>query len=287
MSANSVKKPPRSPTKRAKSTARGKQRGPKKFSRPHSRSSRNHKQAIYSPAPLGATNLVSTSHKAYKRLGPNPAKKPYKRSSRPIAARKLKEAGLPPPMLIKTSSAAYKTLQNKWYDKLAEDGFNDLERSTKPDGTTSLNAEYLKGSAIRGKAWCPESAQFYRLLQNYLTHHEFKRGEKMHKRMLTMLNDGHDYRAILKKCNQIYRIDRSLYWLYYYVQDLVAGMVAWNGTHAEGMLNPANQDSWANDALLSDLSGQAGIMEAPNGLKLDQGWWLENMADWWRNNGGE
>lgn len=207
----------------------------------------------------------------------------------------LRKAGLPLPLPI-SPGATLKAEQRKWYARLAEDGFEDLERRV-DDG--SMYTNYLRHSGLKGRVWSPERAQFYRLLQNYLTHHSFKKtrkrqrpGQQRNKQysgkldqyILERINDGWDYRTILAACRGRFKLDRSLYWMFYYVQDLVSAMVKWNAENIEGLLNPANQDQWATDALLIDLSGQGGI-DSPTGLKLDQGWWAENIAGWWQANG--
>lgn len=248
------------------SVARKKGKGSKKFSGPHKPSSRQRKPAPRSHPPAATKQ------------------DPVKRSKRAPTKRELRAASLPPPAPCRPGSAEFKQLEAKWYAKIEAAGFDDLERTVRPDGSKGTNADYLKGSAARGRTWSPERAQFYRLLQNYITHHQF--ASMQDRWVMHRMNDGGTYREILAECKRKYRLKRSLYWFYYYVQDLVKAMVEWNISHAEGMLNPAAQDAWATDALLSDLHGTAGVIEAPNGLKLDQGWWLENAADWWRNNGG-
>lgn len=197
-------------------------------------------------------------------------------------AKQLKAASLPPPATMKPGSAEYVAAEKEWYGKLEADGFDDLEYTVRSDGSKGHNSDYLKGSGIRGRTWSPEKAQFYRLLQNYLTHHAFRDMQKRY--VMHSLNDGLTYRQILAGCKQKYGLKRSLYWFYYYVQELVQHMITWNTKHEEGILNPKNQDSWATDALLSDLSGTAGVIEAPNGLKLDAGWWGDNAMEWWRAN---
>lgn len=246
------------------------QKGAKKFSASKARCS---KKLKLPPTPLGATQLAPQK----PRIG-------IKRRHRPPTQRQLKAAGLPPPATIKPGSKAYKALEAKWDAKLAAAGFEDIETTKRPDGTFGRNNDYLTGSAIRGRVWSPERAQFYRLLQNYLTHYNFKR--KIDRWIMNRLNDGGTYREILAECKSRFKLKRSLYWFYYYVQKLVESMLVWNCSSPEGMLNPANADSWATDALLKDLNGEGSWTEAPNGLKLDQGWWLDNMSAWWRENGG-
>jgi hypothetical protein len=253
----------------AKDVAPKSKRLKKKFSGHRKAGSRPRKQPAKARSPQAEQTVLH--HKASKR----PNRLPSNRA--------LKAAGLPPPAHIKPGSKAYTQLKNKWYSKLTQAGFEDLEWHDKSTGK-GQNSDYLRGSAAKGRTWAPERAQFYRLLQNYLTHYQF--GSMQDRYVMHRLNDGDTYRDILANCKAKYGLKRSLYWFYYYVQDLVKKMVQWNADHKEGLLNPANADSWADDALLSDLRGTSGVLEAPNGLKLDQGWWLENMADWWADNGG-
>lgn len=206
-------------------------------------------------------------------------RKAIKRRQRPVSGLACRKAGLPEPSRVKPGSKAFKALQRKWDAKLAQAGFEDIECSTE---TGERFDNYLRGSAARGRTWSPERAQFYRLLQNYLTHHQFRNMQDRF--VLHKINDGWTYRQIHAKIKTKYKYKKSLWSLFYYAEELLKGMVAWNTTHAEGMLNPAAQDKWATDALLADF-GQPEGLEAPNGLKLDAGWWLDNVADWWRKHG--
>lgn len=266
----------------AKSVAPKSKRRQKKFSVPQKAGSKPRELPAKGKTKLGQVLITALQEAVLHHKSTAKPKSARKRTRKLPGKRALKAAGLPQPGALAVNSKAYKALQDIWYAKLAASGFDDLEW-TKGEPGNSQNSDYLKGSAARGRTWAPERAQFYRLLQNYLTHYQFANMQDRY--VLHALNDGITYRAILAACKKRYKLKRSLYWFYYYVQDLVAKMVAWNSTHKEGLLNPANSDRWADDALLSDLRGTAGVLEAPNGLKLDQGWWLENMADWWSKNG--
>lgn len=202
-----------------------------------------------------------------------PAKKP--RSKRPpYSKRAVKAAGLPLPSSTKIGTAEFTALQKKWYDKLEASGFEDIEWVDHTTGR-GQDSDYLRGSAAKGRVWSPERAQFYRLLQNYVTHYQFKT-RRLDRYIMTRLNEGQTYRQILEGAKKKFKFKKSLYWLYYKIQDLVKDMVIWNKQHKLGLLNPANADSWADDMLLADF----GNLVAPNGLRLDPGWLEDNASDW-------
>jgi hypothetical protein len=202
---------------------------------------------------------------------------PPARKRRRIGKKALKAAGLPVPSGTKLGTPEFVKLQAEWYGKLKAEGFEDIEWMDKKTGL-GQNSDYLKGSLAKGKTWAPERAQFFRLLQNYVTHYHFNE-RKLDRFIMSRLNDGWTYRAIHVAAKKKYKLRKSLYWVFYRVKELVVHMVQWNREHKHGLLNPANADSWATDALLADF----GKFEAPNGLKLDPGWWTDNTSDDWKN----
>jgi hypothetical protein len=199
-------------------------------------------------------------------------KNPKKRQ-RKITKKKLREAGLPSPAATKIGTPKFTALQKKWYAKLQENGFKDIEWVDHTTGK-GQDSDYLKGSLAKGKPWSPDRAQFFRLLQNYLTHYQFKY-RRMDYYILARLNEGWTYRRIHEGCQKKYRLKKSLYWLYYHIQGLSQAMLVWNKTHTHGMLNASSARESLNDINLAN-----GLpLEAPNGLKLDAGWWQDNMSD--------
>ncbi len=235
--------------------------------------------AINKPTPLkkfSKRQIEGSDSGATMQLTKARATTPAKRRQK-VGKKALKKAGLPLPATCKIGSPEFTKLQAKWYAKLKPD-FDDIEWTDSRTGK-GQNSDYLRGSLAKGKPWSPERAQFYRLLQNYVTHYQFK-ARRLDRFIMTRLNDGWTYRAIHVAAKKKYKLRRSLYWVFYHIKELVTDMVKWNREHKQGLLNPANADSWATDALLADF-GQPHEHEAPNGLKLDAGWWVENAGDWW------
>lgn len=185
----------------------------------------------------------------------------------------MSELGLPPPAGTK---AQFIKQQNDWYAKLAADGFKDLEWIDRSTGL-GQNSDHLKGSVLRSRAWRPEKAQFYRLLRNYATH--VPQRFKVDQDIINLLSEGMSYRRILKYINLHRRYRKSLFTLFYRIQGMLEDCIAWNKSSAEGMLNPANQDSWATDVLLADmgLEMQGGEL----GLPLDYSWFDENLSGYY------
>lgn len=172
----------------------------------------------------------------------------------------------------KPGTAEFKRLQDKWYAKLADDGFNDLEWTAE----TGINEAFLRHS-FSTKPF-PAKAQFYRLLQNYVTHGlTGKKSRRKDEFMLKLCNEGGTDRTISQALIKgRFGRPNSLYWVHYRMKKLIAVMIAWNKTHPEGLLNPANADKWAEDCLLADLGLDIG-----NGILVAQGWWADNVGGWW------
>lgn len=214
-------------------------------------------------APRGGRSLKGTG------TMPNGAGTRRKKVTPQPPRAKTKNAYKAPP---KPGSAEFNRLQRKWYDKLADDGFVDIER--REDGT--MNEYYLRFS-FNGKIF-PARAQFFRLLQNYVTHGLTKaKARRKDNFILRCYNEGMHARQIVKAmASRKFKQPNSLYWLHYHLQTLVEKMIAWNKTHPEGLLNAANADRWADDCLLADMGLDLG-----NGVLIAQGWWAENVGEWW------
>lgn len=221
------------------------------------------------------SSKLKRSHKQYKGTKLTKSLQTAKpRKKQKVGKKTLLAAGLPVPAATKIGTPKFTELQKKWYSKLAQNGFKDIEWVDHKTGK-GQDSDYLKGSLAKGKPWNPDRAQFFRLLQNYLTHYQFK-SRKVDRFIMTRLNDGWTYRKIHAECRKKYKFKKSLYWLYYHIQKLSQAMLIWNKTHEHGLLHPSNARNMLNDDL--QFAGQDLI--APNGLKLDAGWWQENMSEW-------
>lgn len=168
--------------------------------------------------------------------------------------RLMHKNGLQPPTNIRVGTPEYQALQDKWYSRVSEaeakkpedERFKDIEWQENP------NSPFLKQSGAKPRLLTPGKQLYYALCRNYLTHAR-RALCGMDRRAWELHADGLAYRKILKTLRREYRLKKSIYWIYYYVKGIEARMYQWNRVHAEGMLNPASTDGFADDALISDF----------------------------------
>ncbi len=161
-------------------------------------------------------------------------------------------------------------LQREWYKRLAADEAEKAERAEangrEYDAFTDIewlenpNSPHIARPASRGRKYDATKMIYFACARNYLTHKRFE--TKMQRYAWSLHTEGESYRSILEALKAKYKISKSIYWMFYYIQDCATKCLKWNQTHPEGMLNPANQDSFAGDALISNWS-----------LQLDEGYW--------------
>ncbi len=195
----------------------------------------------------------------------------------------------PDPAQPKVGTKAFEKLRKQWYGKLAASEqakvdatksdaarkraeaakFTDIEWADNPD------SRHVKLPASRGRKLVPGKQLYYALARNYLTHHNFK--YPMERVAWKMHSDGLSYRKIHDYLVANHGLTKSIYWLFYYVKKTAAKCKKFNSTHAEGLLNPANQDSFASDVLIGDFRLQsADDQDSDYGMPIDTGFW-ENV----------
>lgn len=168
-------------------------------------------------------------------------KKKIIKPTSPYATKKLKEAGLPPPN-PGLSQSQFAKLQKEWYDKLADDGFKDLEWVDHKTGK-GQNSDWLRGSLIGGKKYHAGRAIYYQLADNYLTHCKSLRG---YNRFIWKRHAaGETYSEILDAVSAKYKNAPSLYTVYYQLQHLAKLCYKWNVSHAEGLLKKRREEKEA------------------------------------------
>lgn len=191
------------------------------------------------------------------------------------------EAGTP-----KLGSRAFEKLRREWYAKLATieqakvdrcktksgkeraeaNRFTDIEWSENPD------SRHVKMPASRGRKLTPGKQLYYAMGRNFLTHWRF--ATVMERTAWTLHIDGKSYREIHNHLKANHKLKKSIYWTYYFVQQTAAKCKKFNNEHAEGLLNPANQDSFATDALIGDFRLQnLDQSDADYGMPVDTGYW--------------
>lgn len=158
-------------------------------------------------------------------------KKFYGKRFSKFAIKKVQDAGLPPPNIYSKSEII--NLQNTWYDKLAKDGFSDIEWVDKKTGH-GHDTPYLKGSGGGGKLYHPGRALYFDMAVNYLNHCKSLRGFERFVWKLHSTNTTYD--SMVKQLNLRYNNVPSKYTIFYLVQKLAKKCYKWNCTHPEGLL---------------------------------------------------
>lgn len=169
---------------------------------------------------------------------------------------------------------AFNDLRKQWYAKLAQseankpaqERFKDIEWAEDP------NSRHIRLPASRGRKLTPGKQLYYAMGRNFATHGKFK--TLMESTAWNMHIEGQSYRKILAHLGRKHRLRKSLYWLFYYIEDLAKRCKQFNTEHAEGLLNPANQDSFASDVLIGDFRLQtADNKDNEYGIPVDAGFW--------------
>ncbi len=153
--------------------------------------------------------------------------------------------------LLKPSSTAFRNLQAEWYSKVAaaeakklpEDAWNDIEWQPDP------NSPHLKRAASKARRLTPGKEFYYAMCRNYLTHGGLKGQQLL---AWSLHTDGLSFRRILKQHRKKYRHQRSIYWMFYFIDKIKKRMYQWNSTSPEG-LRDDGRDGFASDVLLKDF----------------------------------
>lgn len=158
-------------------------------------------------------------------------------------------------------------LQNEWYKKLKDSGFDDIEWQRSDTGYEEYSP-FLKGfQSYIDRPDFIATQNWYLLVQNYLTHAPLH--PKIEKIVLELYATGLSYRNISKKINYGYTKrwklrsydmktkkshNTNLSMIYNIMQKHIKNIIEWNKTHPEGRLNEANLDFEATEVLINDDS---------------------------------
>lgn len=186
-----------------------------------------------------ARSKKKASSKARKRsTATRGKKKPRKPKRHPVRRPQPK-----PLQQLSIGSPEFAKLQAKWYGKLADEGFEDIEWT---DNKTGLGqgTPYLSGSGY-GKVYKPETELYFRMVQNYITHNE-KSFDKWKRFILSLHVDGVSYRDIVRAYNKRFRARRSLFFIFYKLRQYKTEITQWNEVNKEGLLNEAAADVYVN-----------------------------------------
>ena len=132
----------------------------------------------------------------------------------------------------------FRKLQNQWYTRLKQSGFDDIEC----DKAGLQDSRYLKRHASTIKrVYCEATEEHYRRCRIHLEHHRFR--IKTDKILFGWYADGESYRKIVDLFNRKYKKKkRSIFYIFERIKRLKADMVEaryWEQTdeHSEAELD--------------------------------------------------
>lgn len=96
---------------------------------------------------------------------------------------------------------SFKALQAKWYKRLADSGFQDIEQANSPDEMLKRWDSHYFRRSIKGQQFESTQEYYYRATQ-WLEEYAFK--NKTHKNIWTLHTEGVSLRGIARKLKQNY-----------------------------------------------------------------------------------
>jgi hypothetical protein len=152
-------------------------------------------------------------------------------------------------------SREFRELQKEWYDKLADDGFEDIEWIDHKTGK-GQNSRFLKNSShhcqLSNKILSAETLssskrfKYYRIASHFLhNYNKFNdlddcaasKRYQLSKTLWEMHTDGATYRKISRSLRELTGESKlySVYWVYYRIRKLQKIMIDWNGNDPKGL----------------------------------------------------
>lgn len=170
----------------------------------------------------------SSRPRAKKRHKRSPSPRCFRVGSKPWLKR-MAELGLVAP----APKQNLKQLQAKWYGKLAQEGFDDIEWSD-PSTGRGQDSRYLKRSRIDLDRY--EAMElFSRMAGIYANHATFEL--KWDREIWERFAEGLQYRTILKQLRAL-GMRKSLYWIWARINVHLELLKPWHSTHPEGLYSP-------------------------------------------------
>jgi len=169
----------------------------------------------------------------------------------------------------------FNKLQRLWYQKLADEGFEDIEW-TSSQRTFEHNSPFLQGFKDRKDRPTFEHTQnWYQLVENYYTNcttlpKTNVKQPKLHRIILEQYKEGVPYRAIVRHINRNYtkrlakrRMHNSkpfmnLNKVFNVLQIHLPYIIEWNRTHPDGRLYAGNEDFFVDEVFIKDPKTPSG-----------------------------
>lgn len=130
---------------------------------------------------------------------------------------------------------AFQRLQKRWYGRLRDTGFKDIEVTKEGFDEPAPN---LQGASLRDIAdrYTPERETYYRILTNFLTHCPYYEKRRPLKRLVALMYaEGKTYRNIVREVKKR-RMTVSLAGVYWIVKAFERRALQWDRTNKEGLL---------------------------------------------------
>src|SRR5574343_478987 len=160
----------------------------------------------------------------------------------------------------------YTELYLKWNKKLQKSGHSGIEDFSPRTGRFSpyfystSQTNDISGSARTAMAAIrPDKAAHYHMCSVFYELADFKQlfyMHKIYKQLMFMYKDGKSYRYMLKQFNLKRKKKRSIFWIHWHMQRIMAVMKQWHTTNPDGLLYVHKEklpDLW--EVYLEDLKG--------------------------------
>lgn len=150
--------------------------------------------------------------------------------------RRTIDAGLPDP--TRYTKAEFAKLQQKWYAKLADNEFDDIEWV---DHKTGLghDSPHLRGSLQLGKQYHPGRELYFQMATSYL---QCKNLKGYYRFIWQLHANDSTYDEIIEALKTKYLEVPSKYTVFYDIQKLAKLCYKWNCTNPNGVLVKRNED---------------------------------------------
>lgn len=148
---------------------------------------------------------------------------------------------------MRIGSPEFLKLQEKWYKKAEDSGFNDLEYINFKTGTGQDDLFKRKANALLRSRLHQNSFHYYSLLTNFITHNQFYKGKGSTANFVAKLYaEGIPFRTIILKAQEEKKKFASslhLKAIHVIVKQFVKDALKWNKEHEEGLEYPGTDEA--------------------------------------------
>lgn len=144
-------------------------------------------------------------------------------------------------------SKEFIALQNEWYAKLKDSGFNDLEVVSRKTGQTDHSLMFGTETHLKRRIrqrGTESTLYFYSLLLNFITHNETWSDIEHERFIAQQFAEGVSYRKIVKLWKEAHPGTKgfSIFIVFQTVKKFVAMAKEWNSTNENGLVYQSKLD---------------------------------------------